>query len=100
MAARWQWTERSSPIYRHSACERVRHARSIGCGPVDLAADGHVFGQARTLDGGKPFTGNGRIRYLCSLRPGKRDRDFGDLVARGFDGDGLPVTARIDGQTG
>src|ERR1700726_2469945 len=50
--------------------------------------------------GANRFTGNGGIRYLWSLRPGKRDRDFGDLVARGFDGDGLPVTARIDGQTG
>jgi hypothetical protein len=31
---------------------------------------------------------------------GERDSDFRDLVTRGLDGDGLPVTSRIEAQIG
>jgi len=47
--------------------ERVRHARGIGCGPVDLAADGHVLEQGRTPDGRQtvlPVMANKEVRSL------------------------------------
>src|SRR3981189_2622666 len=80
--------------------ERVRHARGIGCGLVDPEADGHVLEQGRTPDRRQAVLPVMAKKEVPSPGSGERDSDFRDLVTWGLDGDGLPVTSRIEAQIG
>jgi hypothetical protein len=39
-------------------------------------------------------------KEIRSPGSGERDSDFRDLVSRGLNGDGLPVTSRVEAQIG